>query len=419
MNHGVYHVSLDPKDYFDAIEGEPLRDFLGQLQNANARSAQQRSQQATNSKLDQIAHLLIQQQLQQEQLASLPPCPYCNGRLEGTPELCKHCRSTLSWVEGYPCKPGMEGKLKSKIDEARRDLEQQQARELERTKAQHAAKLIEDSEFRRLNYYFLCSCVVIIAFLTVIISSSSSRVQTKESQTAQPSLYKELDDQIFVDEITEIPIDLAKELSQSPKNITFVKVTKINSEVAKELSLHKGTIWLEQLSDIDSESYRHIKNALGEIHIPLRIKKAEELKEEATAQAEANAKKNSETSKVNNEIAKGNQRFNMSQEPLITKADMVRDSIYEEKKIYIQKIFGDSWPKPIKYPEPLKPVTIRATKKERLIPYYIGMRNRNINDLIEARASGKTLDSSLKSYILNRDHAENWSFIFATTCYTA
>jgi hypothetical protein len=43
---------------FDPIDGEPLRDFLGQLQNANARSAQQRSQQATNSKLDHIAFYL-------------------------------------------------------------------------------------------------------------------------------------------------------------------------------------------------------------------------------------------------------------------------------------------------------------------------------------------------------------------------
>jgi hypothetical protein len=145
----------------------------------------------------------------------------------------------------------------------------------------------------------------------------------------------------------------------------------------------------------------HITIQSPKFEVLNNVKKAEGLKEEEkTAQSEANAKKNSETSKVNNDIAKDNQRFNMTQKPLITKADMVRDSIYEEKKIYIQKLFGDSWPKLIKYPEPLKPVTIRGTKKEKLIPYYIGMRNRNINDLIEARASGKTLDSSLKSYIL-------------------
>lgn len=114
---------------FDPIDGEPLRDFLGQLQNANARSAQQRSQQATNSKLDQIAFLLAQQQAEQARQLALPPCPYCHGKLEGTPELCRHCRSNLSWVEGYPCKPGMERELKKKIDETRRLLEEERAKE--------------------------------------------------------------------------------------------------------------------------------------------------------------------------------------------------------------------------------------------------------------------------------------------------
>ena len=114
---------------FDPIDGEPLRDFLGQLQNANARAAQQRSQQATNSKLDQIAFLLAQQQAEQARQLALPPCPYCHGKLEGTPELCRHCRSNLSWVEGYPCKPGMERELKKKIDETRRLLEEERAKE--------------------------------------------------------------------------------------------------------------------------------------------------------------------------------------------------------------------------------------------------------------------------------------------------
>jgi len=128
---------------FDPIDGEPLRDFLGQLQNANARSAQQRSQQATNSKLDQIAFLLAQQQAEQARQLALPPCPYCYGKLEGTPELCRHCRSNLSWVEGYPCKPGTERELKKKIDETRRLLEEEKAKEEEaeaRVKAEKPRK---------------------------------------------------------------------------------------------------------------------------------------------------------------------------------------------------------------------------------------------------------------------------------------
>jgi hypothetical protein len=146
---------------FDPIDGEPLRDFLGQLQNANARSAQQRSQQATNSKLDQIAFLLAQQQAQ---LASLPPCPYCHGRLEGTPELCKHCRSNLSWVEGYPCKPGMEIELKKQIDEAQR-LAEEQAEEEARIKAECDANEVEEMG----NYWMRVVNFIVFTIIVIVV----------------------------------------------------------------------------------------------------------------------------------------------------------------------------------------------------------------------------------------------------------
>ncbi len=29
-------------------------------------------------------------------------CPVCNGLLDGAPQLCKHCRTELSWVDGMP-----------------------------------------------------------------------------------------------------------------------------------------------------------------------------------------------------------------------------------------------------------------------------------------------------------------------------
>jgi hypothetical protein len=147
---------------FDPIDGEPLRDFLGQLQNANARSAQQRSQQATNSKLDQIAFLLAQQQAEQARQLALPPCPYCHGKLEGTPELCRHCRSNLSWVEGYPCKPGMERELKKKIDETRRLLEEERAKE-EEAKAEKAK---EKAPMNTFDIRFV-AIFVILVILTV------------------------------------------------------------------------------------------------------------------------------------------------------------------------------------------------------------------------------------------------------------
>ena len=151
---------------FDPIDGEPLRDFLGQLQNANARSAQQRSQQATNSKLDQIAFLLAQQQAEQARQLALPPCPYCHGKLEGTPELCRHCRSNLSWVEGYPCKPGMERELKKQIDETRRLLEEEERAKEEvaeaKAKVKVKAEKAEEADFGTLITIMVMLSVVIV-----------------------------------------------------------------------------------------------------------------------------------------------------------------------------------------------------------------------------------------------------------------
>ena len=152
---------------FDPIDGEPLRDFLGQLQNANARAAQQRSQQATNSKLDQIAFLLAQQQAEQARQLALPPCPYCHGKLEGTPELCRHCRSNLSWVEGYPCKPGMERELKKKIDETRRLLEEEERAKEEVAEAEAKVKAEKAKEEAPMDTKDVVAIFVILVILVV------------------------------------------------------------------------------------------------------------------------------------------------------------------------------------------------------------------------------------------------------------
>jgi hypothetical protein len=48
-------------------------------------------------------------------------CPYCGGELEGQYELCKHCRSPLSYVEGVPCKPGLESSIKEDIERAAKE----------------------------------------------------------------------------------------------------------------------------------------------------------------------------------------------------------------------------------------------------------------------------------------------------------
>jgi hypothetical protein len=163
---------------FDPIDGEPLRDFLGQLQNANARSAQQRSQQATNSKLDQIAFLLAQQQAEQARQLALPPCPYCYGKLEGTPELCRHCRSNLSWVEGYPCKPGTERELKKKIDETRRLIDETQRRlEEEETKAKEEEAKAEKAKEEVSIDAAVATSILMVLFIFVVIGLAMTLVR--------------------------------------------------------------------------------------------------------------------------------------------------------------------------------------------------------------------------------------------------
>jgi hypothetical protein len=34
-----------------------------------------------------------------------PPCPMCNAILEGQPQICRHCRSQLRWVDGVALTP--------------------------------------------------------------------------------------------------------------------------------------------------------------------------------------------------------------------------------------------------------------------------------------------------------------------------
>ena len=104
-------MGLDPKDFYDPVEGEPIRDILGHLQNANIKAAQRQ----TNDKLGEIAALLKQQQAEAARIAALLPCPYCGGKIDGQYELCRHCKNKLSYVEGIPCKPGQEQKLKTAL----------------------------------------------------------------------------------------------------------------------------------------------------------------------------------------------------------------------------------------------------------------------------------------------------------------
>ena len=61
--------------------------------------------------LQELAKLQAQQrtnQLLQQQVRRLPPCPYCGGGVNPHYEICQHCRKPISWSVGVPCKPGNE-----------------------------------------------------------------------------------------------------------------------------------------------------------------------------------------------------------------------------------------------------------------------------------------------------------------------
>ena len=38
-------------------------------------------------------------------------CPWCGGSLAGEFEKCQNCGSNISWIRGFPCKPGSEKQL--------------------------------------------------------------------------------------------------------------------------------------------------------------------------------------------------------------------------------------------------------------------------------------------------------------------
>jgi hypothetical protein len=85
---------------------------------------------------DNLRNLIALQQLQTTQQLvkqTAPPtgpkCPYCGGYPEPNYERCKNCASTLSWVQGRPCKPGEEGRTLMAIEADKKEYKQQKERE--------------------------------------------------------------------------------------------------------------------------------------------------------------------------------------------------------------------------------------------------------------------------------------------------
>ena len=88
-------------------------------------------------------------------------CPFCGGEIQVDAASCKHCRSELSWVNGYACEPGEEHLVKQRIAEEQRQLKH----EAELRIAREGYEQLANKHFRAmvlaliifLGMCFLCS----------------------------------------------------------------------------------------------------------------------------------------------------------------------------------------------------------------------------------------------------------------------
>ena len=75
---------------------------------------------AQNRQLSQQQVQLLNKLLAEaEREAKKPKCPACGGALEVSFRKCKHCATDLSWIDGHPCEPGQEEKLKATLRKIR------------------------------------------------------------------------------------------------------------------------------------------------------------------------------------------------------------------------------------------------------------------------------------------------------------
>lgn len=89
---------------------------------------------------------LAENQAKAAQSPSGPHCPKCNGVLEGAPQLCKHCRTELRWVDGRPLTPEdamsllrRRQELRLRQEEEEEEFQPQEAIRRERSREQKVA----------------------------------------------------------------------------------------------------------------------------------------------------------------------------------------------------------------------------------------------------------------------------------------
>lgn len=137
-------------------EDEGFRDFL-RLKQAGDHSAEATEQsKKVERKLASISKALAEQNRRESKRESLPQCPICGGRLEGTFRKCPHCREDLAWVDNIPCEPGQEDSLRERLAEADEEREreaewrrQQKRQDREYEKLQEERLRQQEEEYER------------------------------------------------------------------------------------------------------------------------------------------------------------------------------------------------------------------------------------------------------------------------------
>jgi len=450
-------VSLNPKDFFDPIEGEPLRDLLGALQNANIKS----NQREANAKLGEISSLLSRQQAELSRQSNLPPCPYCGGRLEGQYEICKHCRSSISWVEGYPCKPGNEAEFKRQIDEAKKRLREERAKEEERATAESERKAKEfESSYKNLMWIILFICMFILFCIslsqlptnstrhtnihplkpeaTVVkiqdienksepqtvdlnaeknIESLSYKSETKASNSstknnASTASYTISHNAIWVENTRIIEKDFAEELVQlagQGKSLHMEEIIAMDPSVASVLSNHQGDLYLGGLVDLDDESAKYLSRHKGKVYLVDRLneilaRNSNGILKDKEKESKAALSKTENFNRTPPDSISHNTTDITS--PAFIENRKVRDSVYKDKAQAIIEIFGNKWNKPVSYPDRCKwqeaIIRARASQKDfkKLLTYRLGKRNGYLENALMTRKSGEEAGEFIINQIL-------------------
>jgi hypothetical protein len=294
--------------------------------------------------------------------------------LEGQYEICKHCRSGISWVEGYPCKPGNEAEFKRQIDEAKKRLRDEIAKEEERARAETERK---DELDRWIAIAIICFILIACSLMLSIQAISYIASSTPNKPSINPQAI-ELKPNVVVTDTEDLDLER--------------KLTTTNAPTEEE----KQSIY----DKIESDYQKRLRDS-GEKQSIYAKRKA--------GMSEVDKDKDKDKSRIS-EVDKDKDKQELSTEKVAnTKYKTTKDNIYEEKELYIQKIFGDSWKKLIKQPEPCKKAAIakatavytKANKEfKRSLPYWLNARKDYILKAVAEGDIGKAVDNNLIKSIL-------------------